>query len=1276
MQTLRPTPTPAFSVSLLLTIVLATCVDAPSAPEGSGVGASFVIAPVFSLVGPEGPALSEGQEDALSDAFDRVDRFRMQVRRAGDNTLVLDTIIRVTPGGDEYDLSVPIDARNNEQFLVTLTALEGDTELFRAENIPATASPASAPPGAPAPTPVQIPLVYSGPGATATSVTVGPTQVVLAPGGSATVGSSVLDAGGAVIAGVPVAWTTTAPGVATVSGGAVTAVGEGLATVTATTPTGLASSATVYVVGGELAYVEGGTLKVRSVAAGTPTERGTGASQPAWSADGGRLFYVSDGVVQRSGGGALVHGSWPSVSPDGTKLAVERGGQIFFANDDGTAPTPGPTGTTPAWSDGEAVVVGGGSIERVRADGSGRTTVVAGQATLPALAGDGRVAWLEEGALRATGVAGALVGGATGRATWSPSGLWLVVGTGSGLVLVPSDGSAEAVALPGLGGAGDPAFKPTGSLQPTAPVSVSGFNPAPPRPGQPVQILGDGFDWIIPANNQVIWPTRDGTTASTVLGVTHGAIATVMPRNVVEGQVRVETRASSALLTFVPTVGALDVTARTPWGAPVEGVGLSLAGPEGTIPGSTDAAGVAQFDGLLPGSYTLSISAHIGYTLSGDPVRTLDIGAQTSELGLELTPGIESVGLLSPEPTLAAGFTRGVSLVISGPGGVTIPQVQSLAWRSLSPELTVTPETGLNATLAGVFAGEGPGTSVLEVDVEGTTYTFPVTVTSAIRGSVSLDGGAPVPDVTVQVRNGGLLVGEATTGPDGAYAVPGLFRGTYDVAPAPVEDLLPVPAGQTVMLDEANPTGTADFAMQSFAGLDVSARTPWDAPVRGVQVSLRDADAAVVAQGETDEDGVLSLARLPSGTFTLIITVPGGFNLTGNASREIVLAPGTQILTLEVTPVIQALITLPDEPTVEVGSSIGIQVIPYDAQGNVIPQVQGGGWFRVSGHLAVGGSGLEGQIGGVYPSAPGEAQFGLELNGRVYALSATVTSRIVGTVTATDGEGSGPAPGTKVVAQQDGITRAETNATGDGSYVLSGLLAGTYTVKAIPPAGKSVSPAGQSVTLGAGTPVGTASFVMSQLSPGGADRPHVLVCGSVQRDVTTFFPAGSDLTLVSGNCSPDANTQALLITRYGGSGISATALQDYLSAGGIVLTEYSISHLVWNATFGTSVPPGSSWGACKDIIPSVVQFSPSDPFWLNNTFQPLQVNDTGCGYAVGHFPGLTPLLGWASNGVSVGYRDVGAGRLWITDFDWQDNEVYPYADYTAGLMGYMLSHRR
>jgi hypothetical protein len=1117
--------------TLVTLALLATCVDAPAAPEGPESPGAFVIAPAFSLVGPEGPAMSEGQENALSDAFDLVDRFRMQVRRATGNVMVLDTVLLVTPGGDEYDLSVPIAAASSdEQFLVTLTALQGTTELFKAENIPTRATAANVA-GAPPPPALQIPLVYSGPGATAASVTVGPTQVVLAPGAGATLGAAVRDAAGAVVAGVPIAWTTSAATVATVTrAGQVAAAGDGLATLTATTPTGLFATAILYVVAGDLAYVEGGALNVRGVAGGTPVQRATGgASQPAWSGDGQSLAYVSGGTVHRAGGPPLLAGTWPSFSPDGTKLAVERGGQVFFANDDGTLATAGPSGAAPVWSDGATVVVGGGSIERVRADGTARETLVPGDATLPSLANDGRIASISGGALRVSDVPTVLVTGATGRATWSPNGRWLVVATGGGLVLVPSDGSAAPVALPGLGGGTDPAFRRTGTLVPPSGVTVAGFRPDPPIPGSPVEILGSGFDWIIGGNNRVIWPTRDGSVAGEIQAVTEGSLATVMPRNVIGGQVRVETRASSALLAFVPTVGTLDVTSRTPWGAAVSGVGLALAGTDGTTARTTGDDGLSSFPGLIPGTYTLTITPPEGYQLTGQLQRTLAIPAEVVDLALELTPDVGSV-TLSPDPrAVSVGGTLPVTLQVTDASGQPVPQVEGLVWRSASAELTVSQGPGLTATLGALFAGDGPGSSVLEVVVAGRTYEFPVSVTSRIQGTVRSDTGAtpapPAADAVVEVKRGGVVVAQATSGADGRYSVEGLYRGTYDVAPTASADRLPVPAGQTVILDQASPTGTADFLMRSFASLDVTARTPASGPVRGVVVTLTDPSGNVVARDTTGTDGTISFTRLAAGSYTATITVAPGFSLTGPATRALALVAGPQALDLEVTPLIQAVTVIPESLTVEVGSTLDVEVMAFDAQGNLITQVQSAGWFSGSDGLVAGGTDFRGQVAGTWASPPG-APFLLqvELNGRVYSFPVTVTSFIEGTIAkdpdpipapgvgGVSAEGIVPplvaAQGVVVTLAVGGTQVAQTVTNGAGQYRLAGLAQGVYDVAALPVADLSPVPTSQSVTLDDLHATGTADFLMSR-------APVDSIAVSVAPDTITALGGTATVTVLA-----------------------------------------------------------------------------------------------------------------------------------------------------------------
>ncbi len=185
-------------------------------------------------------------------------------------------------------------------------------------------------------------------------------------------------------------------------------------------------------------------------------------------------------------------------------------------------------------------------------------------------------------------------------------------------------------------------------------------------------------------------------------------------------------------------------------------------------------------------------------------------------------------------------------------------------------------------------------------------------------------------------------------------------------------------------------------------------------------------------------------------------------------------------------------------------------------------------------------------------------------------------------------------------------------------------------------------------------------------------RPNVMLCGTSDRDVRTFFPAGANLALLSG-CAPTNDTQALMVTRYGASAVSST-LRGYLQGGGIVITEYSVSAALWNVVFPDIVPSAIELGGCLDNVPTVVQFSPMDRFWIDNPFVAITQSESGCGFSVSGYPFITPLAGWDANHAGLGYRNVGRGRFWAADFDWQDFDRD--TDTLRSLMGYMLTHRR
>ncbi len=189
-------------------------------------------------------------------------------------------------------------------------------------------------------------------------------------------------------------------------------------------------------------------------------------------------------------------------------------------------------------------------------------------------------------------------------------------------------------------------------------------------------------------------------------------------------------------------------------------------------------------------------------------------------------------------------------------------------------------------------------------------------------------------------------------------------------------------------------------------------------------------------------------------------------------------------------------------------------------------------------------------------------------------------------------------------------------------------------------------------------------------------REIVQLCGRSGRPIQQFIVG--DLVdaelILRDSCEPGDDVQAILITRNGHQQIAAQApqIQDYVEGGGILITEFNNSDEIYNAIVGGNVMQGARNGSCQDNVQPVVQFNPQDPFWQDNEFQALPAASSGCGAAVGHFPGVTAIGGWNAANVSLAYIDVGNGRIWFVDLDWQDNGNQ-FTEQSAALMGYMIS---
>ncbi len=247
------------------------------------------------------------------------------------------------------------------------------------------------------------------------------------------------------------------------------------------------------------------------------------------------------------------------------------------------------------------------------------------------------------------------------------------------------------------------------------------------------------------------------------------------------------------------------------------------------------------------------------------------------------------------------------------------------------------------------------------------------------------------------------------------------------------------------------------------------------------------------------------------------------------------------------------------------------------------------------------------------------------------------------------------------------------NAVNNGafSFVTTVASGGAYAV-AVKTQPNGVAGETCAVASGDGTVAGADVTTVSVTC---STRTKVMVCGSSGRPVTNFIPAGSNLTVESG-CAPDATVQAFIVPRSGQTQFNGPALKAWTEAGGIVLTEYYSTDNVFNAVFETNqaeVQP--RFGACSDLMPSTVQFTPADPVWAAIPFVSIPENTTGCGQNIGGYPGIVPLAGWNANAVAIAYRNAGEGRVYLTDFDWQDGQGGDFT-FTNTVMGYFITHRR
>ncbi|MHB0964100.1 MAG: beta strand repeat-containing protein [Gemmatimonadaceae bacterium] len=246
----------------LLIAVLVACGKEITGPVSSPVNAlrrvaSFAFEPKYETAMPA-RALHAALQQV---AFERV---RITLRRE-DGSIALDTVVNFPAGADSLVLGLTVSLPPTAPSTGVPLSLNlgyvnaaGDT-VFKGGPFPVTVRP---PPGGAPPAPVQVPIHYTGPGATAASVAITPKTFSGTPGQNTNFTAQAFGPAGQLLPGTPIAFTSSNDAVVTINEatGAATLRGRGTAKVYALLLTGPADSAVVTVTlpASELQLVSGG----------------------------------------------------------------------------------------------------------------------------------------------------------------------------------------------------------------------------------------------------------------------------------------------------------------------------------------------------------------------------------------------------------------------------------------------------------------------------------------------------------------------------------------------------------------------------------------------------------------------------------------------------------------------------------------------------------------------------------------------------------------------------------------------------------------------------------------------------------------------------------------------------------------------------------------------------------------------------------------------------------------------------------------------------------
>lgn len=569
---------------------------------------------------------------------------------------------------------------------------------------------------------------------------------------------------------------------------------------------------------------------------------------------------------------------------------------------------------------------------------------------------------------------------------------------------------------------------------------------------------------------------------------------------------------------------------------------------------TTNASGNYSLATLVPGSYTLKVSG-TNYQTSQQSITVQSNTVTTTNVALQPVPGSIS-GVVTNAQTSA--FLNGATLTLTqGSTVIATTTTNNLGGYGFT---NVVPGSYTLAASLTNFTTSSQSITVTTNSVTTQNFSLqPQTGTVSGQISSSLTAGL-LANVTVNAFQGSTLVATTSTNASGNYSF-NLAPGNYTVTSL-LTNYQTISQSATV---QSNVTTTLNVSLTpipgSIAGTVTSAVTTL--PLAGVSVTVLQG-SATIATAQTNVLGAYTITNLSPGNYTV------QFSLNNY-----------QTISQTKTVVTNASITADAALQLQVGSVTGVITNAQTGSplsGATVTALQGATQIASTTSGANGSYTLPSLPVGTYTISAVGTNFQTAQTVVIVIPNASTTVNlslqpIPGIVSGfiTDATTTNPISGASVSVLQNGIVIGSSLSLANGSYTISGLVPGSYTLVV---SATNYQGASQPVTVSSNAT--TTASVALQASPGG-------ISGFVLTAITSVPISGATVDVLSGS-TVLASTTTAANGSYTISGLApaASGVYTFRASATNFQTSTTTAAIVANVTtpvsFSLSPQPGSLTG--------------------------------------------------------------------------------------------------